>query len=48
MRCSPVAEEEILLVGTKMLNIMRQAEPLFFGDFVTGEDGFSKPKHWKV
>jgi len=48
MRCSPAAEEEILLVATKMLNIMRTEEPSFFGDYVTGEDGYSKPKHWKV
>jgi thymidylate synthase (FAD) len=49
MRCSPAAEEEILLVATKMLSIMRQQEPCFFGDYTTDEaTGYSKPKHWKV
>lgn len=48
MRCSPAAEEEILLVATKMLNVMQQEEPRFFGDFNTGDNGFSAAKYKKV
>lgn len=49
MRCSAAAEEEILLVGTKMLNTMRESEPTFFGDFKTDpETGLSEPKYSKV
>ncbi len=48
MRCSEQAEEEILLVATKMLDLMRDAEPSFFGDFTTGEKGFSVSKYKKV
>ncbi len=48
MRCSPEAEEEILLVASLMLKAMIQAEPLFFGDFHCDENGFWKPKYAKV
>ena len=48
MRCSPFAEEEILLVATLMLNVMKETEPILFGDFNTDELGFSKPKYSKV
>ena len=44
----PEAEEEILLVATKMLDLMREAEPSFFKDFETDAEGFSKPKYHKV
>jgi len=48
MRCSPFAEEEILLVASMLLNVMRDCEPVLFGDFNTDELGFSKPKYSKV
>ena len=48
MRCSEAAEEEILLVATKMLNLMRHAEPSLFGDFVTNDNGISTSKYRKV
>lgn len=48
MRSTPFAEEEILLVATLLLNVMRDSEPAFFGDFSTDELGFSKPKYSKV
>lgn len=48
MRCSAAAEEEILLVATQMLNIMREEEPSFFKDFTTDENGLSAPKFKKV
>lgn len=48
-RCDKAAEEEILLVATKMLNMMRESEPTFFGDFKTDpETGLSAPKYSKV
>lgn len=47
-RTESAAEEEIFLVATKMLDIMRKEEPNFFGDFVTDESGYSKPKYSKV
>ena len=47
-RCSDAAEEEILLVATMILNLMRDAEPSFFADFTTDEKGFSAPKFSKV
>jgi thymidylate synthase (FAD) len=47
MRCDEAAEEEILLVASMMLEKMRAAEPLFFGDFEL-IDGYWKPKYWKV
>lgn len=48
MRCSSVAEEEILLVASKMLEIMMKEEPILFGDFGKDEKGFYKPSHHKV
>lgn len=48
MRCSPEAEEEILLVASMMLERMIEAEPLFFKDFEKDEQGYWRPKYWKV
>ena len=39
MRCSPAAEEEILLVASMMFDKMVETEPLFFKDFYK-EEGF--------
>lgn len=47
MRCSEHAEEEILLVASKMLEIMIKEEPNFFKDFEK-VDGFWKPRYHKV
>lgn len=44
MRCSKAAEEEIQLVAHMILNIMREQEPVLFGDF--DQDG--KPKYNKI
>lgn len=44
MRCDPAAEEEISYVCHVILNIMRNNEPLLFGDF----DSDGKPKYEKV
>lgn len=46
-RCDPAAEEEILLVASLMLQRMREAEPILFGDF-TYTDGYWRPTYWKV
>ncbi len=48
LRCSPEAEEEILCVANMMLEAMREAEPLLFGDFYKDVDGYWRPKHYKV
>lgn len=47
MRCSPAAEEEMVHVFSKIVEQMKEAEPLLFGDF-TDEDGSWKPKYEKV
>jgi thymidylate synthase (FAD) len=47
MRCDPAAEEEICYVASTMLERMIEAEPDVFGDFYK-ENGYWKPKHWKV
>lgn len=47
MRCDSAAEEEICLVACLLLACMREAEPLFFGDFKL-VDGYWKPEHVKV
>ncbi len=47
MRCSPEAEEEICYVASLMLTRMIEAEPDIFGDFHL-ENGYWRPKHWKV
>lgn len=47
MRCSKMAEEEILEVAIMILKIMMEAEPRLFGDFVM-TDGFYGPKYKKV
>ena len=48
MRVSPAAEEEILLVASMILERMMVEEPVLFGDFAKGEDGFWRPKYEKV
>jgi len=47
MRCDSAAEEEILLVASKMLECMIEAEPLFFQDFHR-VDGYWQPRYRKV
>lgn len=47
MRCSPAAEEEILLVASMMLECMIESQPEFFKDFHK-ENGYWKPKYNKV
>lgn len=47
MRCDKAAEEEILLVASKMLALMIETEPLFFQDFHL-VDGYWQPTHRKV
>jgi thymidylate synthase (FAD) len=48
MRCSPAAEEEILLVFSMIAKRMVEMEPLLFGDFEETEEGFWAPKFIKV
>ena len=48
MRCSPAAEEEILLVANQMLAILKEHEPNLFGDFKADADGFQRPEYKKV
>ena len=48
MRCEPIAEEEILHVFSKICLRMREEEPMLFGDFYQDENGFWRPKHYKV
>ncbi len=47
MRCSAEAEEEICYVASMMLERMIEAEPDVFRDFHK-ENGYWRPKHWKV
>ena len=48
MRCSKVAEEEILHVFSRIAKRMQEQEPLLFGDFYQDDDGFWQPKYVKV
>lgn len=48
MRASAAAEEEILHVFSRVAKMMRDAEPLLFGDFIEDENGFWRPKYVKV
>ncbi len=47
MRAAPEAEEEILHVFTRIAKLMRDEEPLLFGDFEL-VDGYWRPKYKKV
>lgn len=48
VRLDPAAEEEIIYVFSLLLKRMMEAEPTIFADFEHTEDGFWKPKYWKV
>ncbi len=48
MRTTEHAEEEILLVATKILNILKKEDPHLFGDFTQDEHGYFKPLYRKV
>lgn len=48
MRCSPAAEEEILHVFSRVAKMMRDQEPMLFGDFEQDENGYWRPKYVKV
>jgi len=48
MRCSAAAEEEILFVAGKMLEIMMEKVPTLFKDFEKNEEGFWTPEFSKV
>lgn len=48
MRCEPAAEEEILHVFSRITMMMKEREPLMFGDFAKDDLGFWRPKYKKV
>lgn len=48
MRCTPEAEVEICYVFSTIAKMMLKNEPGIFGDFEQDEQGFWKPKYWKV
>ena len=48
MRCSPAAEEEICHVFSRIALMMRDKEPLLFGDFYENDDGYWVPEYVKV
>ena len=48
MRTTKYAEEEIYYVFNKIMGLMKESEPSFFGDFVQDEFGYWKPKYFKV
>lgn len=48
MRCSAAAEEEILHVFSRIAKLIRDQEPLLFGDFHQNEAGYWCPKYVKV
>jgi thymidylate synthase (FAD) len=45
MRCSPVAEEEILHVFSRIAQMIAVEQPLMFGDFAKSDDGYWRPKY---
>lgn len=48
MRCDPVAEEEICHVFSRIAKMIKDREPLLFGDFSQDEKGYWRPKYKKV
>ena len=48
MRCSEVAEEEICHVFSRVAKMIKDIEPLMFGDFHQDENGYWCPKYVKV
>lgn len=48
MRAAEAAEEEIFHVFSRIAKMMKDKEPLMFGDFEQDEHGFWAPKNWKV
>jgi thymidylate synthase (FAD) len=48
VRIDPAAEEEIAYVFSLVLKRMIEEEPAIFADFEETEEGFWKPKYWKV
>lgn len=48
MRCEPAAEEEILHVFSRVAKVIKEKEPMLFGDFYEDENGFWRPKYYKV
>ncbi len=48
MRCSEAAEEEIAVLGGKILEIMMREEPILLGDFHPNENGYWVPQFLKV
>lgn len=48
MRCSPVAEEEICHVFSRVAKTIAEQQPLAFGDFHQNESGYWVPKYLKV
>jgi thymidylate synthase (FAD) len=48
MRTSPAAEEEILHVFSRVAKLIKDREPMMFGDFEQTEEGFWVPKYVKV
>lgn len=48
MRCSPVAEEEICHVFSRIAADIAKSEPLLFGDFYQDDNGYWRPKYVKV
>jgi thymidylate synthase (FAD) len=48
MRCEPAAEEEILHVFSRVAKVIKEKEPMLFGDFYQDENGFWRPQYRKV
>lgn len=48
MRCDPVAEEEICHVFSRIAKMIKDREPLMFGDFSQDDKGYWRPKYKKV
>jgi muramoyltetrapeptide carboxypeptidase LdcA involved in peptidoglycan recycling len=48
MRCEPAAEEEILHVFSRVAVMMKEKEPMLFGDFYRDDNGYWRPKYRKV
>lgn len=48
VRVDAAAEEEIAYVFSLILKKMLESEPTMFSDFEQTDDGFWKPKYWKI
>ena len=48
LRASPAAEEEMIHVFSRLIQLVKEREPMFFGDFTQTPEGYWVPKYDQV